>query len=94
MHRRPNTQTLLSISLLFTQTNHQHKNHSLSVLASKGIDASLVDKRVEMKASVPRLTGKTVALDVHLCDFLLKTQSSLKLFYFLLSRFFAFSPSL
>ena len=29
-----------------------------SVLASKGIDASLVDKRVERKASVARLTGK------------------------------------
>eukprot|EP00585_Thalassiosira_rotula_P014162 CAMPEP_0196164774 /NCGR_PEP_ID=MMETSP0911-20130528/886_1 /TAXON_ID=49265 /ORGANISM="Thalassiosira rotula, Strain GSO102" /LENGTH=159 /DNA_ID=CAMNT_0041430081 /DNA_START=23 /DNA_END=498 /DNA_ORIENTATION=- len=27
------------------------------VLASKGIDASLVDKRVERKASVPRLTA-------------------------------------
>lgn len=28
------------------------------VLASKGIDATLVDKRVERKASVPRLTGE------------------------------------
>ena len=28
------------------------------VLAAKGIDASLVDKRVEQKAHVPRLTGK------------------------------------
>ena len=28
-----------------------------TVLAAKGIDASLVDKRVEKKASVARLTG-------------------------------------
>ena len=39
-----------------------HPNNSLSlktsVLAAKGVDASEVDKRVERKASVARLTGK------------------------------------
>lgn len=31
-----------------------------AVLASKGIDPALVDKRVERKASVTRLTGKVL----------------------------------
>ena len=38
------------ISILYLST--------ISVLAAKGVDASEVDKRVERKASVARLTGK------------------------------------
>lgn len=36
-----------------------------AVLASKGIDPTLVDKRVERKASVARLTGKYFAEVAH-----------------------------
>ena len=35
-----------------------------AVLASKGIDPTLVDKRVERKASVVRLTGKFAQIEI------------------------------